>query len=144
VVSSNPSHVLIIKYCMRLWQTRTTNKRRNLVTLLDRFEKDDKQARMLIRAQGDWSHLREPLGVLMIQIRDTASELVRCKASLIFWTDVSNGTAEGPLLSMMTSDAGRLSAMGYLPPQYVSRLRAEIAALPDRVNSSTLAVFRNL
>jgi hypothetical protein len=144
LVSSNPSHVPIIRDCIRLWQVTTTNKHRTLVTLLDRFERDERRVQMLKQANSDWSHLRRPLSVAMVQIRRTASQLVRCKTSLVFWTDVSRGTAEGPPLRMMTTDAGRIRAMGYLPPQYVSQLRAETAALPDRVNRSTLAAFRSL
>ncbi len=80
----------------------------------------------------------------MTRIRRTSRELVRCQASLRFWTDVSRGTVEGPLLRMMTTDAGRIRAIGYLPPQYVSQLRSELAALPRRVGRSSLAVFRGL
>jgi hypothetical protein len=133
LVSSNPDHSDIIQQCIRAWQLRTANKQRTLATFLDRFKHYDERV-----------HLREPLELLKVQIIDTSRELVRCQASLRFWTDVSRGTVEGPLFSMMTTDAGRIRAIGYLPPQYVSQLRAEVAALPRRVDRSSLAVFRSL
>jgi hypothetical protein len=111
-----------------------------LVTLLDRFEQYD--SRMLEQANRDWSHLHKYLDQLEVQIIDTSRQLVRCKTSLRFWTDVSQGTVQGPLLSMMTTDAGRIRAMEHLPRQYVIQLRAELAALPRRVDHSSLAVFR--
>lgn len=119
------------------------NTRHTLIGLLDNFEQLDNQVQSLVRPVR-WSHLRRPIGTVMVLIKNRSSDLVRYNTHLRFWIDVSQGTVEGPLLTMMTTPEGMIRAKNYLPPQYDSQLRDEVAALPSRVNRSSLAVFRGL
>lgn len=147
LVSYNPSHFRVIQSCIEYWQLRTDDKRETLRVLLDSFERTAR----FVEGDADRREKRRKMfnndiERIISETKVTANEFLRARASLIFWTDVSQGTARGPLLSMMTTDTydGTLQAVSYLPRQYVSRLQAETAALPDRVDPSNLAVFRSL
>jgi hypothetical protein len=140
VSSSIPSHRAFIASCIHFWQVQADNTRHTLIGLLDDFEQLDNQVQSLVV----WSHLRRPIGTVMVRIKNRSSDLVRYNTHLRFWIDVSQGTVEGPLLTMMTTPEGMIRAKNYLPPQYASQLQDEVAALPSRVNRSSLAVFREL
>jgi hypothetical protein len=91
-----------------------------------------------------WKYLHDSLTTIMGNIKKASEELLRCKASISFWTDAFKGTAKVryPIGSLSEDDVTRI--FKHLPPLYVTQLRAEVVALPNRVNRSNLEVFRSL
>ena len=140
----------IIQSCMLSWQAIAANRRERLHYLLDRFTQLDSRIQVKVQAEirkEKWSHLRKSVREIMKNIKQTAEELLRCKMSIRFWTDASQGTqgtAEVQYPTDSLSDAVKTRIFKQLPPQYVSQLRAEIEGLPIEVNSSNLQVFRSL
>ena len=142
-----PEHMQIIQSCMLSWQAISAIRRERLHYLLDRFMQLDSQIKVKVQAEvhkEKWSHLRKSVREIMKNIKQTAQELLRCKMSIRFWTDASQGTAEVQYPTGSLSDAVKTRIFKQLPPQYVSKLRAEIEGLPIEVNSSNLQVFRSL
>jgi hypothetical protein len=80
------------------------------------------------------------------EIESTASEILTAEGSLRYWTDVLNGTAEGPQLtdpdSMSDDELTRL--LGYRTTTYARQIRNSIRGLPPHVTEHTINTFRNL
>jgi hypothetical protein len=142
LVPTNPEHRPIIQSCVLNWQKITDNRRNHLRILLDRFEQLDRQVQVKVQAHRDWSHLREPLKIVIGNTKQTSKELLTARMSLRFWTDVSQGKAEVRYPTGQLSDSDRAHVFRHLPPAYNTQLRAEINHLPKLRRN--LAVFRNL
>ena len=157
LVSTNSEHQEIIQNCILYWQKIADNRRTQLGLLLDRFENLDQRIRSeILRAPTERKagvrypipdSLRIPLARMVEikpEIKRTSKQLLRCKMSLRFWTDVSQGTAEVRYPTGSMSDAIRTRVFGYLPRGYANQLQTELEGLPLKHIHENLAVFRSL
>ena len=79
------------------------------------------------------------------EITSTAREILLAEVSLNYWTDVLNGTAQGPRItdpdSMSDEQIERL--FGHRTATYAMQLRNSIRGLPH-VTALNIDTFRNL
>jgi hypothetical protein len=116
--------------------------------LLTRFEEVDERIQAKVVQYGSTleealAYLYESRTTIMGNIKKTSEELLRCKTSISFWTDASQGTAKVPYPTGSLSDDVVARIFKHLPPLYITQLQDEIARLPE-VNPSNLNVFRSL
>jgi len=142
----------IIQRVILTWQTIADTRRKYLSRLLTRFEEVDKriQAKVGNTLEEALAYLYESRTTIMGNIKKTSEELLRCKTSIRFWTDASQGTAEVRYPTGSLSDDVVTRIFKHLPPPYITQLRneitqlrKEIARLSD-VDPSNLNVFRSL
>ena len=145
-------HMEIIQRVILTWQTIADTRRKYLSRLLTRFEEVDKriQAKVGNTLEEALAYLYESRTTIMGNIKKTSEELLRCKTSIRFWTDASQGTAEVRYPTGSLSDDVVTRIFKHLPPPYITQLRneitqlrKEIARLSD-VDPSNLNVFRSL
>jgi flagellar motor switch protein FliG len=135
----------IIQHAIKTWQTIADTRRKYLSRLLTRFEEVDEriQAKVGNTLEEALAYLYESRTTIMGNIKKTSEELLRCKTSISFWTNASQGTAEVRYPTGSLSDDVVTRIFKHLPPPYITQLRAEIADLPE-VDRSNLDVFRSL
>jgi hypothetical protein len=137
----------IIQHAIKSWQTIADTRRNYLHGLLTRFEKVDERIQAKVGKDGTlaekWKYLHDSHTTIMGSIKKTSEELLRCKTSISFWTNASQGTAEVRYPTGSLSDDVVTRIFKHLPPPYITQLRAEIADLPE-VDRSNLDAFRSL
>ena len=129
MVSTEPTHRHVIQTCINFWRDRLGIMRTHMRTIIEHIER--------------MRNLRQL--PLTPEITSTAREILLAEVSLNYWTDVLNGTAQGPRItdpdSMSDEQIERL--FGHRTATYAMQLRNSIRGLPP-VTALNIDTFRNL